>query len=141
MKFILVSFLFGLIITINLINSLSVSGEMYEEKKIPNDQLAVKYCDSIKKNLFKGLDNEEILKYEYFFSSLSDHSIKDENKFLKNFKSEVKSICAYEISESNEREFKSFLKNYFKTRSSTPKIKVETTKPIPINTAMTPVLR
>ena len=126
---------------INLTNGLPVSGEIYKEKKIANNQLAIKYCDSLKKNLFKGLDKEATLKYEYFFSSLPYDSIKDENKFLKIFKSDVKSICSYEVSETNEKEFKSFLKNYFKTRSSTPKTKVEATNPTPINTAMIPVLR
>ena len=142
MKFVLISFfLFGLIMTINLINIPPVSGEIYTEKKIDNNQLAIKYCDSLKKNLFKGLDKESILKYEYFFSSIPDDFINDENKFLEIFKSDVKSICLYEVSESNEKEFKSFLKNYFKTKSSTPKTKVEAINPTPINTAIIPVLR
>ena len=141
MKFVLISFffLFGLIMAINLTNGLSVSGEIYKKKA--NNQLAIKYCDSLKKNLFKGLYKEATLKYEYFFSSLPYDSIKDENKFLKIFKSDVKSICSYEVSESNEKELKSFLKNYFKTRSSTPKTKVEATNPTPINTTIMPVLR
>ena len=71
MKFILISFfLFGLILAINITNDLPVSGEIYKEKKIANNKLAIKYCDSLKKNLFKGLDKEETLKYEYFFLSL-----------------------------------------------------------------------
>jgi len=142
MKFVLISFfLFGLIMTINVINIPPVFGEIYTEKKIDNNQLAIKYCDSLKKNLFKGLDKESILKYEYFFSSIPDDFINDENKFLEIFKSDVKSICLYEVSESNEKEFKSFLKNYFKTKSSTPKTKVEAINPTPINTAIIPVLR
>ena len=103
--------------------------------------MADKYCDSLKKNLFKGLDKESTLKYEYFFSSIPDDLIKDENKFLEIFKSDVKSTCAYEISESNEKEFKSFLKNYLKTKSSTPKTKVDAINPTPINPAMIPVFR
>ena len=142
MKFVLISFfLFGLIIIINLINIPPVSGEIYTEKKIANNRLAIIYCDSLKKNLFKGLDEESILKYEYFFSSIPDDFINDENKFLEIFKSDVKSICSYEVSESNEKEFKSFLKNYLKTKSSTPKTKVEEINPTPINTAIIPVLR
>ena len=141
MKFVFISFLVGLTIKINLINSMTLIGEMYLKEKIANNQLAEKYCDSLKKNLFKGLDKESILKYEYFFSSIPDDLIKDENKFLEIFKSDVKSTCAYEISESNEKEFKSFLKNYFKTRSSTPKTKVEAINPTLINPAMIPVLR
>ena len=141
MKFVFISFLVGLTIKINLISSMTLIGEMYLKEKIANNQLAEKYCDSLKKNLFKGLDKESILKYEYFFSSIPDDLIKDENKFLEIFKSDVKATCAYEVSESNEKEFKSFLKNYFKTRSSTPKTKVEAINPTLINPAMIPVLR
>ena len=118
-----------------------LSGEIFIEKKIANNQLAINYCDSLKKNLFKGLDKESILKYEYFFSAMPDNFIKDENKFLEIFKSDVKSICSYDISQSNEKEFKSFLNNYFKTRSNTPKTKVEAINPTPINPATIPVLR
>ena len=142
MKFILISFsLFGLITIVNLINIPSASGVINTGTKLVNNQLAMKYCDSLKKNLFKGLDKESILKYEYFFSSIPDDLISDENKFLEIFKSDVKSICSYEVSESNEKEFKSFLKNYFKTKSNTPKTKVEAINPTPINPATIPVLR
>ena len=142
MKLVLISlFLLGLILAINITNGLPVSGEIYKEKKIANNQLAIKYCDSLKKNLFKGLDKEATLKYEYFFSSIPDNYIKDENKFLEIFKSDVKSICSYDFSKSNEKEFKSFLNNYFKTRSNTPKTKVEAINPTPINPAIIPVLR
>ena len=142
MKFVLISFfLIGFIVKINLIDVLPIFGEIYTEKKIANNHLAKKYCDSLEKNLFKGLDKESTLKYEYFFSSIPDNYIKDENKFLEIFKSDVKSICSYDISKSNEKEFKSFLDNYFRTRNSTPKTKVEAIKPTPINPAMIPVLR
>ena len=142
MKFFLISvFLIGLTLRINLITSMPVSGEINKEKKIANNQLAIKYCDSQKKNLFKGLDEEATLKYEYFFSSIPDDLIKDKNKFLEIFKSDVKSICSYDISKANEKEFKSYLDNYFKTRSSTPKTKVEAINPTPINPAIIPVLR
>ena len=142
MKFVIISFfLVGLTIKINLMGILPLIGEIYIEKKIANNQLAEKYCDSLKKNLFKGLDKESTLKYEYFFSSIPDDFIKDENKFLEIFKSNFKSICSYEISRSNEKEFNSFLKNYFKTKSNTPKIKVEATNPTPTNPAIIPLLR
>ena len=142
MKLVLISiFLLGLTITINFINILPVSGEIYLEKKIANNHLAEKYCDSIQKNLFKGLDKESTLKYEYFFSSIPYDLIEDEKKFLEIFKSDVKSICSYEMSKSNEKEFKSFLRNYFKSRSSTPKTKVEAINPTLINPAIIPVLR
>ena len=122
MKFILISFfLIGLTLKINLINNTNLFGNIYSKNKIDNNHLAEKYCDSLEKNLFKGLDKESTLKYEYFFSAMPDDFIKDENKFLEIFKSDVKSICSYDMTQSNENEFKSFLKNYFKTRSSTPK--------------------
>ena len=142
MKYVLTSiFLLVLIMAINITNGIPVYGEIYKEKKIASNQLATKYCDSLKKNLFKGLDKEATLKYEYFFSSIPDNYIKDENKFLEIFISDVKSICSYDFSKSNEKEFKSYLKNYFKTKSNTPKIKVEATNPTPINPAIIPVLR
>jgi len=98
MKLVLISFfLLGLILAINITNVLPVSGEIYKEKKIANNQLAFKYCDSLKKNLFKGLDKEATLKYEYFFSSIPDNYIKDENKFLEIFISDVKSTCSYDF--------------------------------------------
>ena len=83
MKFVLISFLIGFIIKINLINGLPLFGGIYTEKKIANNYLAKKYCDSLEKNLFKGLSKESTLKYEYFFSSIPDNYIKDKNKFLK----------------------------------------------------------
>ena len=142
MKLVLISFfLIGFIVKINLIDNLPIFGEINTEKKIANNYLANKYCDSLEKNLFKGLDKESTLKYEYFFSSIPNNYIKDENKFLEIFKSDVKSICSYDISKSKEKEFKSFLDIYFKTRSSTPKTKVEAINPTPINPAMIPVLR
>ena len=113
----------------------------YPQKDTPSNQLAEKYCDSLGKNLFTGLDNESTLKYEYFFSAIPENSIKDQNKFLKEFKSDVKFICSYEISKSNEKELNLYLKNYFKTKSNTPNIKVEATNPTPTNPAIIPVLR
>ena len=97
MKFVLISFLIGFIIKINLINALPIFGEIYTEKKIAYSHLAKKYCDSLEKNLFKGLDRESTLKYEYFFSSIPDNFIQNENKFLEIFKSDVKSICPYDF--------------------------------------------
>ena len=142
MKFILFTFLlFVYTAKIKLINSLPISGEIFINNKITNNQLAKKYCDALEKNLFKGLDKESILKYEYFISSLPEDYIKEEDKFLQTFKSDIKSICSYDLAKSDEKEFKSFLENYFKTRSSTPKTKVEAINPTPINPAMIPVLR
>jgi len=71
--------------------------------------LAKKYCDSINENLFKGLDKESVLQYEYFFSSINPKDIIDKNKFIKDFSSEVQSICSYKLSELNKKEFEYFI--------------------------------
>ena len=142
MKSILASFLLvGLVIKFTFLNTLPIFANTYKKINISNNQLAEKYCDSLSKNLFTGLEKESKLKYEYFFSSIPDDFIKDQNKFLETFKSDVSSICSYEISESNEEEFAEFVKTYFKTRSKTPKIKVEATNPILTNPAIIPVFR
>jgi len=142
MKSILASFLLvGLVIKFTFLNTLPIFANTYKKINISNNQLTEKYCDSLSKNLFTGLDKESTLKYEYFFSSIPEDFIKDQNKFLETFKSDVSSICSYEISESNEEEFAEFVKTYFKTRSKTPKIKVEATNPILTNPAIIPVFR
>ena len=138
----LISFLF-LVLVINFIflKTLSIYAITYPQENITSNQIAEKYCDSLGKNLFTGLDNESTLKYEYFFSAIPDNPIKDQNKFLKEFKSDVQYICSYEISKSNEKELNLYLKNYFKTKSNTPNIKVEARNPTPTNPAIIPVLR
>ena len=142
MKSSLISFiLVGLALNFTFLNTVPIFININPQKNVTNNQLAEKYCDSLGKNLFTGLDKESILKYEYFFSTIPENSIKDSNKFLRSFKSDVKSICSYEMSKSNEKEFNSFLNNYFKTKSITPKIKVEAINPIPTNPAIIPVLR
>ena len=133
-------FLLGLVINFIFLKTLPIFAITYPQKDTPSNQLAEKYCDSLGKNLFTGLDNESTLKYEYFFSAIPENSIKDQNKFLKEFKSDVKFICSYEISKSNEKELNLFL-NYFKTKSNTPNIKVEAINPTPTNPAIIPVLR
>ena len=89
---------FLLVLAINFIflNTLPIFAITHQQKNTPSNQLAEKYCDSLGKNLFTGLDNESTLKY---------------------------------------------LKNYFKTKSNTPNIKVEATNPTPTNPAIIPVLR
>ena len=74
--------------------------------------LALKYCDSIEKNLFKGLNNERILKYKYLFSSINIEEINDEVKSLNNFALEVKSICSYNLSNEEKENFRKELKYY-----------------------------
>jgi len=131
----------GLAINFTFLNSLPIFANTYLQKNISKNQLAERYCDSLRKNLFTGLDKESTLKYQYFFSSIPEGSINDQNRFLESFRTDVKSICSYEISESNEKEFNLFLKNYFRTRSKTPKIKVDATNPTPTNPAIIPVFR
>ncbi len=133
-------FLLGLVINFIFLKTLPIFAITYPQEDITSNQLAEKYCDSLGKNLFTGLDNESTLKYEYFFSAIPENSIKDQNKFLKEFKSDVQYICSYEISKSNEKELNLFL-NYFKTKSNTPNIKVEAINPTPTNPAIIPVLR
>tara|TARA_Y100001978_G_C23523741_1_gene351540 strand:+ start:260 stop:637 length:378 start_codon:yes stop_codon:yes gene_type:complete len=77
--------------------------------------LAYKYCDSLEKNLFNGLENERILKYKYLFSSINVEEINEEIKSLDNFGLEVDTICSYKLSneeiENIKKELKIFLSN------------------------------
>ena len=77
--------------------------------------LAYKYCDSIEKNLFKGLDNEKILKYKYFFNSINVDEINDEIKSLNNFAKEVENICTYKLSDKQKAEIRNELEIYLTT--------------------------
>ena len=70
--------------------------------------LAYKYCDSLERNLFKGLDNEKILKYEYLFNSIKVEEIKSIQKFA----SEVENICSYNLSNEEQEKIKKEIKNY-----------------------------
>ena len=142
MKLLMISFLLAnLAINPAFFEKSQAFNKINFEIDITNKQLAEKYCDSLRKNIFKGLDKESKLKYEYFFSSIPENSIKDVNSFLITFKSNVKYLCSYELTKSNENEFKSFLEDYFNTRSNTPKIIVDNTNPTPINPATIPVFR
>ena len=111
-KTLIILWIIVLSINLNFINVRPATARNIKEKNISNLEvekiLARKYCDSREKNLFKGLDNESILKYEYFFSWIPTDSIKDKDKFIILFKSDVKSICSYEISKSTIKEFNNF---------------------------------
>ena len=74
--------------------------------------LAYKYCKSIESNMFKGLDDERILKYEYFFSSINREKINQGLKNLNNFTSEVKNICSYKLNSEEIEDFRKELKKY-----------------------------
>ena len=72
--------------------------------------LAYKYCKSLESNMFKGLDDERILKYEYFFNSINKENIKEDEKILNNFTSEVEEICSYKLNNEDINYFKKELK-------------------------------
>jgi len=74
--------------------------------------LAYKYCDSIEKNLFKGLDKERILKYEYFFNSINTEESNEELEKLSNFPSEVEAICQYNLNDLELNSFREMIKEY-----------------------------
>ena len=74
--------------------------------------LAYKYCKSIESNMFKGLDNERILKYEYFFNSINKEAINDDIANLTNIISEVETLCSYKLNSEEQLEFKNLLKSF-----------------------------
>ena len=71
--------------------------------------LAYKYCDSVEQNLFKGLDNEKILKNEYFLNSINREKINKELVELKKFPKEVELICSYKLSIEEKENIKVML--------------------------------
>ena len=74
--------------------------------------LAYKYCKSIESNLFKGLDDERILKYEYFFNSVNKETTNEVEEILNNFTSEVEDICSYKLDSEEKEDFLKELKKY-----------------------------
>ena len=74
--------------------------------------LAYKYCKSIESNMFKGLDNERILKYEYFFNSFNEEKTNEVEELLDNFTSEVENICSYKLNREEKEDFRKVLKKY-----------------------------
>ena len=74
--------------------------------------LAYKYCDSIEKNLFKGLDNERILKYEYYFNSIKKGEINELVESLDNFDTEVEVLCSYKLSIEERKDIEDMLKSF-----------------------------
>ena len=74
--------------------------------------LAYKYCKSLESNMFKGLDNERILKFEYFFNAINKEGIDDERKIVRNLTSEVEKICSYKLKSEEEDYFRTELKKY-----------------------------
>ena len=74
--------------------------------------LAYKYCKSIESNMFKGLDDERILKYEYFFNSVNKGNINESIESANNFTSEVENICSYELNSEEKENFQKDLKKF-----------------------------
>ena len=74
--------------------------------------LAYKYCKSIESNMFKGLDDEIILKYEYFFNSFNEEKTNEVEELLDNFTSEVENICSYKLNSEEKEDFRKVLKKY-----------------------------
>ena len=67
--------------------------------------LAYKYCKSIESNMFKGLEDERILKYEYFFNSVNKEITNEESEIFNNFTSEVEKICSYKLNSEEKKIF------------------------------------
>ena len=82
----------------------------------PEEKLAIKFCDSINKNIFNGLEDESILKYEYFFSSLNTPLNNNYYEVLKDFKSNVNKICSYKLNDKENKEFTSNIKKFIKDK-------------------------
>ena len=74
--------------------------------------LAYKYCKSIESNMFKGLDNERILKYEYFFNSINQENLSENQEILNIITSEVDKICSYKMNSKEKNDFQKNLKKY-----------------------------
>ena len=74
--------------------------------------LAYKYCKSIESSMFKGLDGERILKYEYFFNSVNKENTNKVAEVLKNFTSEVENICSHKLNSEEEEDFRKELEKY-----------------------------
>ena len=74
--------------------------------------LAYKYCKSIESNMFKGLDDERILKYEYFFNSVNEENTNEVAELLNNFTTEVENFCSYKLNNEEKEDFRKELKKY-----------------------------
>ena len=90
---------------------------LYNEPVLSKDtkiegNLAYKYCNSVERNLFKGLDNERILKYEYFFSDIKKREIYEIEKNSSNFYSEIEDICSYKLKNEEKQDIENLLKEF-----------------------------
>ena len=97
-KFIVINILF---IAILILYSLPA----FSNETNTESNLAYKYCKSIESNMFKGLEDERILKYEYFFNSVNKEITNEESDIFKNFTSEVEKICSYKLNSEEKKIF------------------------------------
>ncbi len=116
-KFFIKILLILIILNINLISTSNIVFSKELNKSIKEistleEELALKYCDAINKNIFYGLDKEVLLKYEYYFSSLNNPNFVDPEIFFKEFRFKLKKICSYKLSEKEEEEFLSLIKKF-----------------------------
>ncbi len=74
--------------------------------------LAYKYCKSVESNMFRGLDDERILKYEYFFNSVKKENINEVEEILNNFILEVEKSCSYKLNSEEIEDFQVELNKY-----------------------------
>ena len=104
-KFIVINILF---IAILILYSLPA----FSNETNTESNLAYKYCKSIESNMFKGLDNERILKYEYFFNSVNKENKNEGEEVLNNLNTEVEDICSYKMNKEEKEDFLKELKKY-----------------------------
>ena len=104
-KFIVMNILFIAIL-------ISFSLPVFSNDTNTERNLAYKYCKSIESNMFKGLDDERILKYEYFFNSVNEEDTTEIAELLNNFTSEVENICSYKLNSEEKEDFRKELKKY-----------------------------
>ena len=97
-KFIVINILF---IAILILYSLPA----FSNETNTESNLAYKYCKSIESNMFKGLEDERILKYEYFFNSVNKEITNEESEIFNNFTSEVEKMCSYKLNSEEKKNF------------------------------------
>ena len=82
---------------------------------LPEEELAIKYCDATNKKIFNGLDRETLLKYKYYFSSLKKPFNKNPEMLFKEFSLNVMKKCSYKLTDVENQEIKYYIKNFLKS--------------------------
>ena len=78
--------------------------------------LALKYCDSLERKLFDGLENERVLKYKYFFNTINFNIFKN-NFNIDRFANEVEYLCNYKLNLKERDDFNLLLELYFSNKN------------------------